>query len=106
MGGGFNRKEPSNTKRIHLHPLMVDIFRRHQWLGFFELLKGYDDDITFEFSMALDEPQYCSKDATTPRVANFTLSIEGLYKLGGDNSICTAEATVYSCHFSTRAINH
>lgn len=53
MAGGFNKREPSDTKIIHLHPPVVDIFRRHQWLGFFELLNGYDDDITFEFSMAL-----------------------------------------------------
>ena len=24
---------------------MVEIFRRHQWLGFFKLLRGYDDDV-------------------------------------------------------------
>lgn len=33
---------------------MLDIFRRHHWLGLFELLKGYDDDIAYEFSMALN----------------------------------------------------
>jgi len=53
MGGVFNRRERTDTKIIHLHPPILDIFKRHQWLGFFELLKGYDDDITYEFSMAL-----------------------------------------------------
>jgi len=63
MGGGFNRREPINTSRIHLHPPVVDIFRRHHWLGFFEFLKGYDDDITCEFSMELS-PQ-ARRNATT-----------------------------------------
>lgn len=31
----------------------MEIFRRHQWLGFFELLKGYDDDLTHEFALKL-----------------------------------------------------
>jgi len=52
-GRGFNRREPSDNKIIHLHPPVLDIFRIHQWLAFFELLKGYDDDIAYEFSMAL-----------------------------------------------------
>ena len=34
-------------------PPVVKILRRHQWLGFFELLKWYDDDLTHEFSMEL-----------------------------------------------------
>ena len=38
----------------HLHPPVVDIFRRHHWLAFFEFLSGYDDDIAHEFSMALN----------------------------------------------------
>ena len=54
VGGGFNRREPTYTKRIHLQPPVLDIFKRHHWLGFFELLKGYDDDITYEFSMTLN----------------------------------------------------
>jgi len=33
---------------------MVEIFRRHNWLGLFELLRGYDDDVDQEFSMALN----------------------------------------------------
>lgn len=53
MGGGFNIIEPSDTKRIHQHPPKVDIFRIHQWLGFFELLNMYDDDLADEFSMEL-----------------------------------------------------
>ena len=53
MTRGFNRREPTGTSRIHLHPPMVEIFRGHQWLEFFKLLRGYDDDIAREFSMSL-----------------------------------------------------
>ena len=63
MGGGFKRRELTDTFRIHLHPLVVDIFRKHHWLGFFELVKGYDDDIAQEFAMALN-PQ-ARTNATT-----------------------------------------
>ncbi len=51
MGGGFNRTKPTYTKIIQQHPPILNIFRRHEWLAFFELLTGYDDDITHEFPM-------------------------------------------------------
>lgn len=54
MTGGFNQREPTNKSRIHLHPPVVEIFRRHNWLGLFELLRGYDDYVAQEFSMALN----------------------------------------------------
>lgn len=54
MEGGLNRREPTNAKRVHQHPPLVNIFLRHHWMGFFEQLKGYDDDITQEFSMAVN----------------------------------------------------
>ena len=54
MGGGFNRREPTDTKIIHVQPPIAEILRRHQWLAFFELLKGYDDEITYQFPMALN----------------------------------------------------
>lgn len=71
MGGGFNRREPTDTKRIHRHPHVVNIFRRHQWLGFLELLKRYNDDITQEFSMAL-HPQ--GEDSATTIVRGLVIS--------------------------------
>lgn len=39
---------------IHLNPPVADIFRRDKWLGFYEFLKGYDDEVVFEFAMALN----------------------------------------------------
>lgn len=47
----------------------------HQWLVFFELLKGYDDDITHEFSMAL-HPQWEDSATTVVRGLDISLSLE------------------------------
>jgi len=73
MGGGFNIREPSDTKRIHQHPLVEGIFRIHRWLGFFELLKRYDDDFSFEFSMAMNS-QTCDNSTTVVRGLVISLS--------------------------------
>lgn len=72
MGGVFNIREPSNTRRIHQYPLIVDIFRNHYWLGFFELLKGYDDDLDHEFSMALHSQE---QDSGTTLFRGFSISL-------------------------------
>jgi len=53
-----------------------------------------------------DELQCCSKDVATPRATKFTSSTRGSYKLGSDNVVYTIDVMVYSCHFSTRAIDH
>lgn len=53
MGGFFNIREPTDTNRMHEHPIVMEIFPRHEWIGFFEKLNRYDDNITQEFSMAL-----------------------------------------------------
>jgi len=53
MTGGFNKREPTNTTTIQQHPPMVEIFRRHQWMGFFERTRGYDDYVAREFSLSL-----------------------------------------------------
>lgn len=73
MGQGFNRREPTDNKRIHLHPLVADIFRRHEWLGLFELLKGYDDDMTYEFFMGLNLKGRTSA-TTAVRVLSITIN--------------------------------
>ncbi len=53
MIGGFNRREPTNTVRIQQHPEVLEIFIRHQWMGFFEKFTGYDDEVAQEFSHSL-----------------------------------------------------
>lgn len=46
--------EPTYTQRIHLHHPIVEIFRRNNQFGLFELLSRYDDDVAQELSMALN----------------------------------------------------
>lgn len=53
MTGGFNKREPTNIVRIHQHPPVVEIFIRHKWMGFFERMKGYDDEVTKGFALSL-----------------------------------------------------
>jgi len=53
MTGGFNRREPTNTVRIQQHPQVLEIFIRHQWMGFFEKFTGYDDEVAQEFAHSL-----------------------------------------------------
>ena len=53
MIGGFNRREPTNTVRIHQHHPMLEIFTRHNWMDFFEKLRGYDDEVAKYFSLYL-----------------------------------------------------
>lgn len=72
MGGGFNRREPLDTRRIHLHPEVVDIFRRHQWLRLFEIVKGYDYDLAFEFSMDMNSQ---TKDRGITFVGGLAISL-------------------------------
>lgn len=80
MIGGFNRWEPINTSKIHLHSLMVDIFRRHHCLGFFELFIGYDDDVAQEFSMALN-PQARTYATIVVRGLSITISHEVISRI-------------------------
>ena len=53
MTGGFNRREPINTVRIHQHPPVLEIFTRHNWMGYFEKLRGYDDEVARDVALSL-----------------------------------------------------
>ena len=50
---GFNRREPTNTVRIQQHPQVLEIFTRHNWMGFFEKIREYDDEVAEEFALSL-----------------------------------------------------
>lgn len=50
---GFNRREPIDYTRIYQHPQIRDIFTNHQQMNFFQEIKGYNDEITHEFVVAL-----------------------------------------------------
>ena len=45
--------EPPDIKIIRQHPQVMDIFKNHQWLGFFEVLKDFDEEIAQEFELDL-----------------------------------------------------
>jgi len=53
MTGGFNTREPTNTMRIQQQPQVLEIFTRHNWMGFFEKFIGYDDEVAQEFAHSL-----------------------------------------------------
>jgi len=49
MTQGFNKREPINTVGIHQHPPVVENFTRHNLMGFFERMRGYDDEVENTF---------------------------------------------------------
>jgi hypothetical protein len=51
MGARFNRREPTKPSKIYDNPGIIDDFRRSQWLGYFERLRGFDDEIALEFAL-------------------------------------------------------
>lgn len=58
--------------KIHHHPHVVNIFLRHQGMGFFKQLKWYDDDITQEFYMEL---QSQGEDSATTFFRGLAISL-------------------------------
>jgi len=53
MPGGFIRKEPSDSSKLHEHPEVVDLFTQENSISFFDKIQGYDEEITKEFLMSL-----------------------------------------------------
>ena len=53
MTRGFNRREPINIVRIHQHPPVLESFTKHNWMGYFEKLIRYDDEVARDFSLSL-----------------------------------------------------
>jgi len=54
MTGGFMRKEPLNSTKLHEHPEVVAIFTRENLMPFLKKLHGYDDEVTEEFILPLN----------------------------------------------------
>jgi len=46
------RKEPLNSNKLHEHPV-VALFTRANWMSFFEIIHGNDEEVTEEFLMSL-----------------------------------------------------
>lgn len=57
MGGGFNRIDLTNTSRIHQNPKVRYVLENYNWLGFFERSRGYDDEVSLDFSLDLQHPE-------------------------------------------------
>jgi len=53
MIGGFMRKEPLNSTKLHEHPEVVALFTRVNWMPLFERIHGYDEEVIEEFLMSL-----------------------------------------------------
>jgi len=53
MTRGFITRDPINTMRIHQHPPMLEIFTRHNWRGYFDKLRVYNDEVAKDFSLSL-----------------------------------------------------
>jgi hypothetical protein len=51
MGDVFNKREPIEPSKIYEKPGVVEIFQRSHWLGYFDRLRGYDDEISLDFSL-------------------------------------------------------
>jgi hypothetical protein len=51
MGIGFNRREPTKPSKVYESHELVEIFHRSQWFGYFDRLRGYDDEISLEFAL-------------------------------------------------------
>jgi len=50
---GFQQKRAHQNNQNTPASSYEEIFTRHQWMGLFELLRGYDDDLAREFAMSL-----------------------------------------------------
>jgi len=80
MTKGFNKRECTNTSRIHHHPPAVEIFTRHQWMGFFERMRDYDDDVAREFALSLI-PLTTTKDTTMVKGLSIVITHEVIRRI-------------------------
>lgn len=49
--GGYNIRETTYSSRIHENPKVRDILENWIWLGIFERLRGFDDEIALKFTL-------------------------------------------------------
>ena len=47
---GFKRREPTKTSRVYNNPNIVEVFQKCDWLGYFEIPRGFDEEVSMEFS--------------------------------------------------------
>ena len=53
MIGGFMRKKPTNSTKLHEHPQVVAIFTKANWMPFFKKFRGFDEEVAQEFALSL-----------------------------------------------------
>ena len=53
MPRGSIREEPSDSRELHEHPKVVNLFTRANWMTFCDKIQGHDDEITKELLMSL-----------------------------------------------------
>jgi hypothetical protein len=58
MGEGFKRREPTEPSSFYNNLEMVEIFQKCEWLGYFERLRGFDDEVSIDFSHNFHSIQY------------------------------------------------
>jgi hypothetical protein len=64
MGDVFKRRETTKPSRVYENPEIVEIFHICDWLGYFERIKGYDDEVAIEFDkncQNIQEQEYVTK---------------------------------------------
>lgn len=42
-----------NSTKLHEHPEVVALFTRENWIPFFDIIHGYDEEVTKEFLISL-----------------------------------------------------
>lgn len=53
MPGGFIRKEPSDSRKLHEHPKVVNLFTQANWMSLFDKIQGHDKETAEEFLMSM-----------------------------------------------------
>ena len=69
------RKELTNSIRLHAHPQVVEIFTSANWMNFFEKFRGFDDEISHEFSLSL-VPHKRTHSTVTIRGLSIEITLE------------------------------
>jgi len=51
MGVGFKKRELAEPSRVYDNLDILEIFQKCYWMGYFERIRGYDDEMAMEFSL-------------------------------------------------------
>jgi hypothetical protein len=94
MGVGFKKREPIKPSRVYDNPKILEIFQKCNWLGYFERLRGYDDEVAMEFSLNfqnIQEKEYVAtmrgliiriNEASIKKVSSLPMGLLGIKRRG------------------------